>query len=269
MFEKSFQISTADIDGLTPPAKPEPRPQGAESTGARGADLVDSMRPLSEANAVGHSIPRDDLIMFVRAVLENPEVREMHFGNLRRQAHLGSRALGDSAIQYYASDGLNALQANQLGALVGDPENLRRFAAFASQAELPTETIEGAAAGRLRTRSPLHSARPNFDSTIPEPPKNNRGPESGDVVNSMVARYGSDRILPRGVTREIFRDAPPELLTQVPAEQLQAIAWSAVFTVDANAHLNPGWTDPWMRERLIRLFAENMLRQAIERERVA
>lgn len=267
MFNKSFQISTADINDLTPPAKLEPTPRDTANSGSRGAD-IDSMKPISEAAATLRPIPREDLVAFVQAVLHSPDVREMHLANLRERAPSGCRELDDGVVRMYARTGLHALEVNQLRALAGNPENLRRFVQYSAQAEVSTAgAIVPAAAEPEGVRFPAAGARPVAYAPIPPPPPESQpGFELGDAFNSLIRRYGFEKKLPEAVTRTVFRNTPPDLLARVPMERLREFAWWAVVGVDANAHVNPDWNRGHMREQTIRIHAEGMLRREVERD---
>ena len=99
------------------------------------------------------------------------------------------------------------------------------------------------------------------DSKFPPPPETEPGYEFGRVLTSMVARYGAGQRLPEPLTREIFKDTSPELLANVPLDKLRRAAFLAMVQVDSNAHMNPGWSDPGIRQHPIRQFAEGLARR--------
>lgn len=96
------------------------------------------------------------------------------------------------------------------------------------------------------------------------PPLPESAPELGDLLVSMTARYGKEKLLPEAATRDLFKDASPELVARVSPTELRRIGFMAEFMVDANAHLNPALMQEVGREGLITRFAHNMLRQKAE-----
>jgi hypothetical protein len=91
-----------------------------------GSDAVNAFRPLSDAVASKRKVSREDVQTLILTAAKNPDVYEMHVGNLKR-AEFVTNELSDKVLVGYSRNGIMSLNDNMIAVIAGNPKNLVRF----------------------------------------------------------------------------------------------------------------------------------------------